>query len=362
MIRIFMIGMSDHKGGVESYISNLSSALDSEEFEIINSLPEMLIDGKKWIRPQNRHHYVQYRKFWSDFFRKNRFDAIYFNTCDIVSIDMLRFAKKAGIPLRIIHSHSTGNQQSMKGFWGWVHRMTEKRNRKDIIKYATHLFACSEAAGKWMFGGYPFTVVKNGINLSQYTYNTVARNDIRTSCGIKESKVAGFIGRFSKVKNPEFMLEIAEKMIEKNSDARVVMIGTGYLYDEIKAQIAARKLTDHVLLTGSVDNVNEWLSALDCLVMPSFFEGLPFVLVEAQAAGLPCVVSSNVSKEANLTGLVQYIDLDAGVECWTGKILENCDKKRINTEQTMAKNGYSIGNTAKKVSEIISDSLQQVSL
>ena len=115
MIRFFMVGMSADKGGVEAFISNLCDNLP-EKFEVIYCLPHMEFDGKIWDCPPNRHNYIRYWKFWTRFFKENHFDALYYNTCDIVSIDMLRFAKAAGVPVRIIHAHSTSNQTKLTMF------------------------------------------------------------------------------------------------------------------------------------------------------------------------------------------------------------------------------------------------------
>ena len=121
----------------------------------------------------------------------------------------------------------------------------------------------------------------------------------------------------------------------------------------MKSIVKANKLEEKILFAGAVDNVNEWMSAIDCLIMPSLFEGLPFVLVEAQAAGLPCVVSSTVSKEADFTGVLQFIDLDVGEDAWAEAALSACDNARKDYLQNLIDAGYSIENTAAEVCEII---------
>ena len=130
-----MIGYSANKGGVEAYISNLNENIDHREFEVIYQLPEMIIDGKKWVAPPNRHNYIKYRLFWKRFFRVNHFDALYLNTCDIVSIDPIKFAKHAGIPVRIIHSHSIGTQQGIDREMSLFHRISERRSRQNHAEY-----------------------------------------------------------------------------------------------------------------------------------------------------------------------------------------------------------------------------------
>ncbi|MEJ8787495.1 glycosyltransferase [Dorea sp. ICN-14282] len=353
MKRIFMVGYSTDKGGVEAYIMNLCSQLPKEEYEVIYDWPTMEIEGKTWIRPRNRHNYIAYKKFWNKFFRENHFDVMYYNTCDIVSIDMLKFAKKAKIPVRIIHSHNTGNQEGINKKMNSVHKLMEKSNRKNIHKFATHLLACSKSAGDWMFDKYSYQVIHNGIDLPKYKFDVKKRNDVLSRYGISGGKLVGCVGRLDPQKNPVFAEKIAEEVIKLDPDTMFAFVGDGELADQVKSVVKENNLEDKIIFAGAVDNVSEWMSALDCLVMPSLFEGLPFVLVEAQAAGLPCVVSSTVSKEADFTGLLQFIDLDSSEKVWAETILKACGNERKDYLEKLVAAGYSIKNTAKEVCEII---------
>ena len=349
MIKIFMVGFSTDKGGVESYIANLCSCLDNREYEVIYCWPEMEIDGRKWICPKNRHHYIKYHQFWRSFFRVNHFDVLYYNTCDIVSIDMLRFAKKAGISVRIIHSHSTGIQQRMNR----IHWCTEKWNRKILHKYATHLFACSQLAGQWMFGDRCFEIIKNGIDLSKYRYCENYRNKYRQELGLKDEFVIGCVGRLSKEKNLLLAVDVLEKIQERRKDVALVLAGEGDMKESLQMAVRDKGVEQAVYFLGSRDNIHELMSAIDCLMMPSLFEGLPFVLVEAQAAGLSCVVSKNVSKEADLTGLVDFVGLDEALSVWEEKLLQAENRVRKDTTECITQQGYSMVNTAEKVAAII---------
>lgn len=356
MIRIFMIGISTNKGGVEAYITNLCSQLREDEFEIVHCWPEIVLDGKVWKCPPNRHNYLAYRSFWRRFYKENRFDAVYLNTCDIVSIDQLKFAKEAGVPVRIIHSHSAGNQQALAGRMHFFHRFAEKRNRKTLDQYATDLFACSEAAGDWMFDGRPYTVIQNGIELGKYRFSPENRKKCRAQLPAADGVLIGCIGRLSPEKNPRFNLQIIEEALRLDPSVRLVMLGDGELREEVQMAIAEKGLDEKVYLLGAVDNVYQWLSAIDCLVMPSIFEGLPFVLVEAQATGIPCVVSSAVSPEADLTGLIHYISLEESPAVWAETILNSVTAVRPDTTAQLTEAGFSVENTAQRVSWIIQES------
>lgn len=354
MIRIFMVGMSSDKGGVESYIKNLCEHLDSKEFEVIYSWPVMEIEGKKWIQPSNRHNYIKYANFWHCFFKENRFDVIYYNTCDIVSVDLLKFAKKARVPVRIIHSHSTANQFKLRLF----HRITEWYNRKNIHNIATTLLACSQEAGKWMFGEKKYVVIRNGIDLKKYLYNQQERNSCRESLNVKNKYLIGCVGRLDPEKNPLMSVQIMNRINELYGNAKFIFIGDGELRKKVEQSIKEKEMQDMVVMLGAINSVARWYSALDCLIMPSLFEGIPFTLVEAQTAGLPCVVSDTVSRNANITGLVQYIGLEENIDIWANKILEGCQNKRKDRTQQLVNAGYSISDTAERVSEIIKSTLK----
>lgn len=353
-MRILMIGFSPNKGGVESYITNLCGQLP-KEYEVIYRLPHMELDGKVWDCPPNRHNYIRYWKFWTRFFKENHFDVLYYNTCDIVSIDMLRFAKAAKIPVRIIHSHNTDNQVKMTAF----HRLTEKINRSELHCYATHLFACSKAAGNWMFGNRRFMVIKNGISLKKYAFSVASRMSCRAEIKSNAATIIGCVGRLDPQKNPLFAVEIARQLCLLDSSVHVVFIGDGELRTQVADAIENAHLTERVHLLGARDDVNQWYSAFDCLMMPSLFEGLPFVLVEAQAAGLSCVVSTEVSLDANITGLVEYVPLSESAQEWAQIILHAGQKPRHDVSQKLIESGYSIEDTVKDVTAIIESAFEE---
>ena len=349
--RIFMVGYSGNRGGVETYIDQLIRELP--QYEIICSFPEMNIDGKIWRRPPNRHHYIRYRLFWYRFFRENRFDVIYYNTCDIISLDMLRFAKRAGVPVRIIHSHSTDNQQDIGKRRSLFHMLSERINRKNLDCFATHLLACSEEAGRWMFGRRPFTVIRNGIDIEKYRYRTESRTAIREQYGFGENLLVGIIGRLSAEKNPDYALRILEVLFRTKPSARAFFAGDGPLRRDMMESADRAGSGNRVLFTGTVDNVPAWMSAADVLLMPSLFEGFPFVLTEAQASGLPCVVSSAVPREADVTGLIHFMDLSQPPEAWAGKLAECANSDRTGYADQMTAAGYSAQHTAEQVKKII---------
>lgn len=354
--RIFMIGYSTDKGGIEAYIDNVTPFL-KEDFEIINRWPVMEIDGKVWVAPKSRRNPLKYYFFWKKFFTENKFDALYFNTCDILSIDVLKFAKRANIPVRIIHSHSFNSKwQGNNYLLTFFHKLSEKHSRKNLHRYATHLLACSQKAGDWMFDGRPFKIIQNGINLNKYQFSSNKREKIRKKIGNNHPVIA-FIGRLDTEKNPLFAYDIF-KNICSSSHSNCIFIGDGEFRHKLELQAKSDNLSDRIIFTGAINNVDEWLSAIDALVMPSFFEGLPFSLIEAQAAGIHGLVSENVSQEANITGLVKFKELREGPEEWAKELIDLAKLPRESKIKELESAGFSIESTADTIKSIINgDSL-----
>lgn len=355
--RIFIIGKSFNKGGIDTYIDNIYPFIE-KDFEIVNRAPIMEIDGKKWETPSTRHNPIKYIRFWKKFFKENKFDIIYFNTCDIVNIDPLKFAKKAGIPIRIIHSHSTARQKEFKGFKGLIHRRMEKASRKNLHKYATHLLACSKVAGDWMFDGRDYTVINNGINIEKYKYNPNKRQKVLKEYNLEDGKFIGAIGHLERVKNPFRTFEIFKEVCTIAKDVKCFFIGEGSFRKELEKKVKEYGLADRIIFTGSVNNVEEWLSVLDVLVMPSLFEGLPFVLVEAQAAGITCIVSDTVSLEANISGLIHNESLLSSNKKWAQEILKRKNFPREDVSKKLIERGYSITSTTEVLINILSRQLE----
>ena len=351
-----MVGFSNDKGGVESYITNLCNNLDENKYEVIYCWPEMTINGKVWVCPQNRHNYIKYIRFWKKFFKQNIFDVIYYNTCDIVSVDMLRFAKKLNIPVRIIHSHNTEIQFKRR----FIHHYLEHKNKKEIGNIATDLLACSNSAGKWMFPNNDFIEIKNGIDIDRYHFDIDNRKKCRKIIDVKDELVIGCVGRLDNQKNPFFSFEIMRKIIEKNNNAKCVFIGDGEYREELQKKILKANLEKSIFILGARDDVNKWYSALDCLIMPSLFEGFPFTLVEAQTSGLPCVISSAISIKVDLTGNVIFMSLEENnASEWAEVIIQKAETDRIDKSDVICRKGYSIKETAVIVEKIINNRINK---
>ncbi len=326
MKKIYMIGVTQNAGGVESYILNILRNADKKKFKFyfpkrggmdlayedeIRSLGGIVIENCPI-----RHDIKRYFSFYKKMFQEYCFDAVYMNTCDIMSMDMLIFAKRAGVPIRIIHSHCSQNMIRQTIY----HRLSEKWCRANLHRYATHYLACGEQAGKWMFKKQPFTIIQNGISTNRFRFNEKKRNEVRENLKIKAKYVIGFVGRLTPQKKPQFVIDIFSKFVQQHSDVELLIVGDGELRRETEIKIEKYGLQSKVKLLGARSDIPDLLCAMDCFCLPSGFEGFPFVLVEAQANGLPCVVSKNVSKECNLAGMMQFVGLDEPIENWVNAL------------------------------------------
>ena len=260
---------------------------------------------------------------------------------DCLSSVILKVAKKCGIPVRIAHSHSGSQDKNLK-------YLIKLFYKQFIPTYATQLFACGKEAGEWMFGGAPFRVLNNAIDTNRYSYNTERHNSIRHELQISDGAfIIGHVGRFNTVKNHTFLLDVFAKAKEQNDNLMLLLVGDGDLRAEMEQKAESLGISSHVIFTGIRSDVPDLLQAMDCFVFPSLYEGIPVTMVEAQAAGLPCIVSDGVPVECDKTGLVKHISLSAGAAHWAEEILKTQLRARQNTREQIIQAGYDIAANAQ---------------
>lgn len=250
---------------------------------------------------------------------------------------VLREAELVGIEHRVLHSHL--NNSSDK----FLHRLRNAPLNAIGKHYATDYIACSDDAGRFLFGSRPFTVINNGIPLEQFAYDSESRKLLRSELGIKETDpVVGCVGRLVKQKNFPFAVRVFAKFHEAFPDAKMLILGDGDDREELEGIISSEHLSNVVILAGVREDINKLYSVMDVFFMPSLYEGLPVSAVEAQAAGLPCVYSDNVPGETDITGTGTFLSLDADIDKWT-KTLENAFNRGRLTDNPvlLEQRGYS---------------------
>lgn len=348
-------------GGVESVIMNYYRHIDRSKIQFdficdedstdipydeINSL-----GGRVIICPPYQKVF-KYQKFLIDLFRKNKYRIVHSNI-NALSVFPLRAAKRAGVKIRIAHSHSTSNKQE------WKKNILKNILRPFSKKYANVYFACSELAGRWLFGDKTFdegkiTIINNAIDLNKFKFNKDTRDKLRKELDIKDSTlVIGHIGRFVKQKNHEYLIDIFNEVHKKNKDTKLLLIGQGPLKRDIEDKVKELNLTDSVIFTGQVNNASDYYNAMDIFVLPSLYEGLPVVGVEAQANGLLCELSSDMTKETKVLNTTRFISLNESPKEWANQILDDYKGfKRKDSYKEMTDKNFNIDKEAGKLKNV----------
>lgn len=247
--------------------------------------------------PNRMHNPIGYYLRLKRELRTHQYDVIHINGNSTTMAIELLAASHANVRLRIAHSHNTNTN----------HPLINKLLRPIFESNINGRLACNTAAGQWLFNDKKYTVINNGIFLKKYLFNTDLRKKIRKQYNIANDDILiGHIGFFNFQKNQEFLVKLLKDM---DSKFKLILIGDGSNFAEIKQQVINNKLSNRVIFTGVVNNVSDYLNAFDIFALPSVFEGQPFVVIEALASGLPVLVSKNISTEINLTNTVKFISL-----------------------------------------------------
>lgn len=367
MKRILVFGMTENPGGVESVIVNYYRHMDRTKiqfdflcnsFEPVAYEEELLaMGGRTFHFPARSRNYFGYRKALKQFFAAHgaEYAAIWVNVCSLANIDYLIFAKKYGIPKRIIHSHNSQNMDSK--LRGLLHRY----NRKRIAKYATDFWTCSEDAADWFYEmpvRASVVLIRNAIDVERMRFDPEARSRIRRELGWEDCYILGNVGRLHFQKNQTFALDVLAKLIPDVPSARLVLIGQGEEEQRLRDKVGQLKLDRYVHFAGVQSNVNEWLSSFDLFLFPSLFEGLSVVAMEAQANGLPVLASDGViPEEVKITDNFTFFNLKNSAQAWAEKIVEMKQNERRPDAEEIRRNfiasGYEIQHEAEKLSALL---------
>lgn len=365
-IRILHIGLWIRVYGTERVVLNLYQAIDREQYQfdfLIDHKYEKLeyeneiteLGGKVYyqyysVREKNVIGYISPEEFLE---QHPEICGVHLHASDYC-FSQFRYvmaAQKKGLSVRIIHSHNS--QMIGKAFKSYVNRWIVLALLK---KYGSGFLACSSEAGKWNFGKLDYEILPNGVDTDRFAYNGEIRERLRKRYHLENKLVLGFAGRLEDQKNPEFLLKVLKEVNKRCDHALLLLLGEGDLGMRLKNKVAEEKL-ENVLFMGRVDNVKEWFQAFDVLLLPSIFEGLGLVLIEAQANGLMCFASEYVPKESAVTGRIAFLSLERAKD-WADKILEtdfSYDRKRGRADVAAAE--YDIKSSAKRLGEIYRETM-----
>lgn len=345
-------------GGVGTVILNYQTYMDAqkvqmdylifgEEKEPFDEAIEAL-GSKVYVYPAlSGSQMGKTKAYLEDFFKKHatEYDIVHLHAPNIAFLTFPIVAKY-GIKHRIVHSHATlYAENKIKALRNQLLWALAKGKITDRI-------GCSKAAGDFLFGKEEFTVLKNAIAYEDYLYNEKLREEVRQREGVKDKLVVGNVGRFSQQKNQTQLVKIFAKIKELCPASTLWLVGDGELRGEIEAKIRELKLEEDVRLFGMVKNAKELYQAMDVMVMPSLFEGLPMVGVEAQASGLPCVYSDPITREVDVVGC-PYLALSESAETWAKAAMKAANEKtRRSYAQELDALGFNIKLEAKRLEEL----------
>lgn len=355
MMRILHVIGSLDRGGSQMMILNLYEQLDRTHIQfdfVVNAGPVYLLEEKvtslggtiyRCPRYKGYNHFV-YVNWWKKFFKEHPEYKIIHGHVRSTAAIYLQIAKSFGRKT-ISHSHST---QNTKGLPALV---------KAILQFpirftADYFFACSQPAGEWLFGKKitkqsNFFIVPNAINTAAFAYHPALRQKMRHELNLENNFVVGHVGRLDVPKNHAFLLNIFAQIYKQNPQARLLLIGDGPLKQPLVRQARQLHIDQAVLFCGNQPATN-YYQAMDVFVFPSLYEGLGIALIEAQTAGLPCVISSNLPPEADLQcGLITRIRLAQPAAFWAQKIQAAAGYPRQSQQPCAQHRGYDIIRTAR---------------
>lgn len=346
-------------GGVESVLMNYCTHINDKEvqFDFIcdedsTDIPYDKIEsiGGRVILVPPYQNVFKYQKELTKVFTEEKYEIVH-SHINALSVFPLYAAKKANVPVRIAHSHSTSSKKE------WKRNLVKNMLRPFSKVFATDYMCCSEHAGRWLFGDKKYDegnvyLLNNAIDVDYFKYNEEVRKNKREELNIPDDiKVIGHVGRFVSQKNHEFLIDIFNEVHKKDKKTILVLIGQGPLMGDIKKKVNELGISDCVKFLGQRKDINELYQALDLFLFPSIYEGLGMVLVEAQGSGLPCIASTEVPTYAKVSDLVDFLDLDLGEKVWSKKVLEilNNSKARSVSKENFEDRGYDINLESMKL-------------
>lgn len=289
-------------------------------------------------------YYINLRKLLID----NNIDIIHSHTMFNSGWIML-IGKQLGISVRISHSHSIKGPEHR----GLLKNIYENVMRRLILRYSTKLVACGNGAGNWLYGEKEFqrrgTVIYNGIGLEEFVFSQEKRSTIRKKYNLEDKFIIGHVGHLAAVKNQIFIIEKMPYILKQNPNAVFLMLGDGQDKSILQERAKELKIEDKLIFTGNVNNVGDYMSAMDVFVFPSLYEGMPLALVEAQTNGLPCIISNNIPKDVYLTDLIKAFSLEDSNEEWIQQILKAKRKNPDLYGQEMFDIGFDTSEMVKKI-------------
>ncbi|MEY8446051.1 glycosyltransferase family 1 protein [Enterococcus ratti] len=344
------------RGGAESFMMNMYRKIDREkiqfDFLIYDDYQDVQdyhaeiekLGGRIFVVTNPKKNILKYLHEVNKLLKKEQFDIAHNEVYFGGGIN-LWLAKRNNIPIRIAHSHATEDGKGNSAVLGLLRKYLHHL----LIKNATDLVAVSKEAGESLFGDQKYVIVNNGVDFTQYQFSEEEKAAKKRELGLSdENLIIGNIGRMEEQKNQMFLLDIFEAVHQKNQQAKLLLIGNGSLKNQLLNKIDQLKLADAVLYLGEREDIPALLSIMDIFLLPSLYEGLPMVGIEAQVSGKKMVFADTISRDINLTPNTHFVSLNAPVTKWAEILLE----KPYTNEQTSKLAEFDVSNTVKQMEKI----------
>lgn len=363
-IRILHVVTYMGRGGLETMLMNYYRHVNRNrvQFDFLvhrdfeaDYDPEILnLGGKIYRLPRLNPFNKKYLNELNQFFKDHPEYRIVHSHLDCMAGIPLKYAKRNGVPIRIAHAHSSNQTKDKK----YLLKLMFKRN---IKKNATDLFACAQDAGLWMFGCDQFHVMNNAIDTKAYVVNKQTEIEVRRELEIPEDTfVVGHVGRFAPPKNHKFIVRVFAEVLKEKQNAFLLLVGDGDLRGETEALTVELGIQDNVIFAGMRSDVNRMLQAMDVFLFPSVYEGLPVSIIEAQAAGLPCLISDKVPIECRKTDLVGQLSLNDSLSAWKDAVIDAGKVLKRDTSREISDAGFDICQNAKWLKDFYLQKYQDV--
>jgi glycosyltransferase involved in cell wall biosynthesis len=344
-----------NRGGLETFIMNVYRELDRNKIQfdfLVHTEENCAYDneirnlgGKIFSVPSRKQSLIKNYTALNNFFRNHtEYKIVHQHLSSLTYITPLIIASKYNIPVKIVHGHSTQQGGNL------IHKYMHKLNQLFIDFYATDYFACSDLAAKFLYPSKiiknnTYKIINNAINIDNFVFNKKQRDLKRKEFNIKNKFVIGHIGSFRYAKNHKFLIDIFNYINEENNDIVLMLVGDGSLKSDIEDKVKKLNLTNNVIFTGVRSDVSDLLQLMDVFVMPSHYEGLPVTVIEAQTAGLPCVLSKSITNEVEIIDNFNWCSLNDEISVWADKILKYQETNiKRNTRKEIIDAGFDIKN------------------
>lgn len=362
MKRLLCILSSMNAGGAETFLMKVYRNLDRTRYQMdfcVNVKEPCFYEdeisslgGRIYRIPSKSENLSEFKSKLAAIVSEEGYHYVLRITSNAMGFLDLKIAKKAGADVCCARSSNASDGGGIKA---WLFHCLGKLmyNRYVDVKIAPSDLAAKYTFGRKAYKNKKVFILKNGVDLDFFKFYPCEREKVREEFSINSStKLIGHVGRFDEQKNHMFLLEIFQKILEKDSNSMLLLVGKGKLEEKIRKRSRELGISQRIIFTGVRQDIPHLLSAMDVFILPSFYEGMPNTVIEAQATGLPCLISDTITKEADITGLVEYLPLEDS-EKWSREALNLIRSERLDTKDSFIANKYDIENVVKTFRECV---------